>query len=75
MDTDTITYEICHDCATAVFYCDDSHLDADTAGMVEGFLSLVGLVSTEEIYTPDGYWSCECCEHVQIGEAFVVTQN
>ncbi|QGJ89795.1 hypothetical protein SEA_SUPERCHUNK_96 [Mycobacterium phage Superchunk] len=64
-----ITYEICDQCAQAITNDDYSGMDPDTDyPRVQAFVERVGNVCHVGGSEQPGYWECEACWQVTIGD-------
>ena len=86
--TDTrVQYRVCESCGPAIVNDDWSHMhDAlahandkyeweDTRSELDGchaWLELVGFLSLVGPYDGGGYWDCECCGQVTIGDGWAL---
>lgn len=80
---DRVQYAICRPCAVLYFngmdvptwedyaeeYCAG---DMETVGFIRNFLEDHPMLMPEGDYNPGGYWECECCHEIMIGDGEVL---
>lgn len=71
------TYNVCTPCGIAIMYDDTSHMDEDTIASVDNFIERVGTLALVESDTTisGGYWECDCCNEVIIGNGVTFIPN
>ncbi|WP_078354098.1 hypothetical protein [Mycobacteroides chelonae] len=72
-----MTFNLCHECATAIVNDDYSSYDVDEERIRQFLESLDSYlcVETEESEQGNGgYWDCDACEQVQIGTGHNATE-
>ena len=61
-------YTLCNSCTVVAVNGDTSHLDPTEEATVSSWLESVGLIAQGESSDPGGYWECNSCGSVEIGE-------
>ncbi|ADL71083.1 hypothetical protein SEQ_HALENA_130 [Mycobacterium phage Halena] len=66
-----IRYHLCDTCACAIVNGDWSSFDLDTDA-IDAFLETAGTLAHVGTHAYPGYWDCEACGQVAIGQAHVL---
>lgn len=67
-------FHVCHGCACAIMNCDDSAMDERTSALFAAFCESAGLLCDAGLTPFGGYWTCDCCGEVEIGDAHALSR-